>query len=123
MFTNIFSFHGRINRQEYALSFLTVLVISFVLNAIAMALTNEKVNQIVQLVIYLPTLWFTLSQIAKRSHDIGNSGWYIVIPLYAIYLFFIESDWGVNEYGLNPNGEGNGEDNDAYNENAPLDSV
>ena len=38
----------------------------------------------------------------RRMHDIGKSGWFILIPFYNLYLFSIEGEKGTNEYGPNP---------------------
>lgn len=51
-----------------------------------------------------------LAQAAKRSHDVGNSVFYILIPFYALYLFFGDSEYGENQYGPNPKGIGNQDD-------------
>jgi uncharacterized membrane protein YhaH (DUF805 family) len=48
-----------------------------------------------------------LAQGAKRCHDRGNSGWYLLIPFYVFWMLFADSDIGANEYGLNPKGIGN----------------
>lgn len=44
-----------------------------------------------------------------RSHDIGNSGWWVLVPFYGIVLTFFDSEKGINKYGPNPKGD-NGED-------------
>jgi len=45
-----------------------------------------------------------LAQGAKRCHDVGNSGWYIIIPLYSLVLMFLEGDMGENQRGPDPKG-------------------
>lgn len=59
------------------------------------------------LVIAIPALWFLLAQGAKRSHDLGNSGWYQLIPFYVLWLLFQDSTYGDNEYGKNLKDMGN----------------
>jgi uncharacterized membrane protein YhaH (DUF805 family) len=56
---------------------------------------------------FIPVVYFMLAQGAKRCHDRGNSGWYQMIPFYALWMLFAESDHGINEYGPNPKGIGN----------------
>ena len=53
---------------------------------------------------YIPLIWFFIAQGAKRSHDRGNSGWFLFVPFYVFWLVFADSDSGKNEYGLNPKG-------------------
>lgn len=43
-----------------------------------------------------------LASATKRCHDLGNSGWYQLIPFYIIALLFIKGDDCCNQYGTNP---------------------
>lgn len=45
---------------------------------------------------------FILIQSAKRMHDVNKSGWFSLIPLYNIVLFFTKGTAGNNDYGVNP---------------------
>tara|TARA_B110000459_G_scaffold179685_1_gene205868 strand:- start:986 stop:1153 length:168 start_codon:yes stop_codon:yes gene_type:complete len=38
----------------------------------------------------------------RRMHDVGKSGWFILIPIYNIILAFTDGDSGDNKYGPNP---------------------
>ena len=49
--------------------------------------------------------WFITAQTTKRCHDIGLNGWYQLIPLFFLVLFFINSQIGQKKYGHNPKGE------------------
>ena len=40
-------------------------------------------------------------------HDVGKSGWYMLIPIYNFVLACTDSEHGANEYGENPKGIGN----------------
>jgi uncharacterized membrane protein YhaH (DUF805 family) len=35
-------------------------------------------------------------------HDVGKSGWFILIPIYNIILMCTEGEKGPNEYGSDP---------------------
>jgi uncharacterized membrane protein YhaH (DUF805 family) len=104
MFKNPFSFEGRIRRTEYGLSYIfytvTILLISSVAGTIGKG--GEYLNFAI-----IPAIWFILAQGAKRCHDRGNSGWYLIIPFYVLWMLFADSQYGENEYGPNPKGIGN----------------
>lgn len=59
------------------------------------------------LLLFPTAIWFLYAQAAKRSHDVGYSGWYIFIPFYNLYLLFADSEFGENRYGPNPKNLGN----------------
>ena len=100
MFENAFSFDGRIRRTEYGISVIIYAVITVVINLIAGA--NSDASFV--FIFYIPALWFLWSQAAKRCHDVGNSGWWQLIPLYGFWLLFQEGELGQNQYGNNPKG-------------------
>ena len=110
MFKSPFSFSGRIRRTEYGLSFLIyiagVIFFSYSMTELV-SQRNEGLRTILTLIIVIPALWFMLAQGVKRSHDLANSGWFILIPFYGFWLIFADSNHGVNEYGPNPKGIGN----------------
>ena len=95
MFSAPFSFKGRIRRMEYGLSSI-IFSISY---GIVMAMVDSF--SFVAFAI-IPIIWFFLAQGAKRCHDRGNSGWYLLIPYYALWLLFGDSDPGSNKYGNSP---------------------
>lgn len=103
MFQKPFSFEGRIRRTEFGLS--------FIISVIALALVNAMISAgdgaSIIFILYVPIYWFLWAQGAKRCHDLGNSGWYQIIPFYGIWMLFADSDDGINKYGENPKGIGN----------------
>lgn len=100
MFTNIFSFSGRIRRLEYGLTFILTYVAIFVAALVSAALQSEAVL----FALYVPILWVYLAQGCKRCHDRGNSGVFQIIPFYGLWMLFADSEPGANQYGPNPKG-------------------
>lgn len=98
MFSNVFSFEGRIRRLEYAISNIIYGFAAYLLNQIV--INNYSLSWLY--LAFIPMMWFIIAQNTKRCHDVGRSGWYQLIPFYAIWLLFAEGDSGVNRYGKNP---------------------
>ena len=50
--------------------------------------------------LFIVPLW--LPQLAvgiRRMHDVGRSGWFILVPIYNLILACTESNSGTNKYG------------------------
>lgn len=103
MFKNPFSFDGRIRRTEYGLSFI-IYVIAYAIIAGIGAAAGRDGGGVVILLGMIPLLWFLWAQGAKRCHDVGNSGWWQLIPFYVFWLLFQDGQPGPNQYGENPKG-------------------
>jgi uncharacterized membrane protein YhaH (DUF805 family) len=99
MFSNPFSFDGRIRRTEYGIS----LIIFFFIAVFVNPLVQSREFPIVTLA-YIPMYWFLWAQGAKRCHDLGNNGWWQIIPFYALWMIFQNGQPEINEYGRNPKG-------------------
>ena len=97
MFKKVFSLKGRIRRLEYGI---TLVVGYFILAIISIYLAKNTLLMIPYNII----LWIIVSQGTKRCHDMGNSGWYQLIPFYFVAMIFIDGKPGPNEYGENPKG-------------------
>lgn len=106
MFRNLLSFEGRIRRTEYAISLIIFLTYVFILNYINVDSNGAGGALIVGLFLLIAVTWFFFTQAAKRCHDVGNSGWWQLIPFYWIWLLFAEGETGRNQYGDNPKGIG-----------------
>ncbi len=97
MFSNPFSFEGRIRRTEYG--------ITWIITIVPLTIVNEfmKSGQYPMAALaYIPIYWFFFAQGAKRCHDYGSSGWWQIVPLYPIYMLFNNGQLEINEYGYNP---------------------
>jgi hypothetical protein len=78
-------------------------VIITIIAAGLMSGSNDTNGALVfSLLLSIPLLWFLWAQGAKRCHDIGNSGWFQLIPFYALWMLFQDGEPGPNQYGENP---------------------
>jgi len=104
---NYVNFEGRARRKEYWMFFLFNVIGSVVLSIIDSALGFSKnggtgiLGGIYSLAMFLPSLAVAI----RRMHDVGKSGWYILIPIYSFILLVTEGDTGANEYGEDPKNE------------------
>lgn len=52
--------------------------------------------------IFIITILPTLGAIVRRLHDIGRSGWWVLLPIFYGIFIFKDSDKKENEYGKSP---------------------
>ena len=103
MFSNPFSFNGRIGRLEYFLTHLVCLCYNMIILFILFSLAGKSgVPTFIQDICCIPSIWFGLAQGAKRCHDRGNSGWFQIIPFYYIIMLFGDGERHRNQYGEDP---------------------
>ena len=110
-------FKGRSSRREFWYFMLFYLIISLILGIIdSMVFGSAPENgtpsagvlgSIFSLALLLPSLGISI----RRLHDIGKSGWWILIGLVpligfiVLLIFYIkDSQPGTNQYGPNPKG-------------------
>ncbi len=98
MFKAPFSFSGRIRRMEYGFSYILYVIVAVAF----MFILGENDQPLLLFLFLLPAVWFMLAQGAKRCHDLGNSGWFQIIPFYGLWMLFANSEYGTNKYGPNP---------------------
>ncbi|QNN40374.1 DUF805 domain-containing protein [Pedobacter roseus] len=103
MFNDPFSFYGRIRRTEYALTIIIYYIFYFFVMVFQ---NNATFGDWIGIILLLP-IYLVISQGAKRCHDLGKSGWWQLVPFYGFAMLFSSGDYGPNEYGDNPKGEGN----------------
>lgn len=106
MFKSPFSFNGRIRRMEYGISVIIYAIIATIINAITGS-TGEPGAAAIGFLFTLPVLIFLWAQGAKRCHDLGNSGWWQLIPFYGLWLLFDDGKRGPNQYGQDPKAQQN----------------
>ncbi len=99
-------FSGRARRREYWMFVLFNVIFGIVANIIDGIIgTNGLIGGLYSLVVLVPALAVSV----RRLHDVGKSGWWILIclvpvigALYFLYLTILEGQQGTNEYGPNP---------------------
>jgi uncharacterized membrane protein YhaH (DUF805 family) len=94
---NYANFSGRARRSEYWFFFLFNVIISIVLSVLSVTGLG-LLYLIYSLGVFIPGIAVSV----RRMHDVGKSGWYILIPIYNLVLVFTEGDRGPNEYGEDP---------------------
>jgi uncharacterized membrane protein YhaH (DUF805 family) len=118
MFKKPFSFDGRIRRAEYGISLIIYAVVYGIISAIAAS------GGVLVLIFLIPMLWFLFAQGTKRCHDVGNSGWWQLIPFYVLWLLFQDGQHGPNQYGENPKSKAKNISNkEALSSSTTLNSV
>ena len=93
--SNFAVFSGRARRSEY---WYFILINALVYVALDYFLPS------LSMFYYLAMLIPSLSAAVRRMHDVGKSGWFILIPIYNLVLAVSDSQSGANEYGENPKG-------------------
>lgn len=131
MFTNPFSFDGRIRRTEFGISLLLFFVLYGGIFGIVYEFFfdfAEEKQILIFLILFIPLLWFTYAQGAKRCHDLEKSGWWQLIPFYLFIMLFQEGESRHNKFGQNPKlakpdiTYQNAESQNTYNQNPQITS-
>lgn len=90
-------FSGRTSRPGYWYFFLFNVLIGIVLIVLD---NSQTVYNIYSLAILIPSIAVGV----RRMHDVGKSGWYLIIPIYNLILAATAGQEGPNEYGPDPKG-------------------
>ncbi|MBR9861600.1 DUF805 domain-containing protein [bacterium] len=97
---NYGNFNGRARRKEYWGFVLINLLVSWGL-ALGLGAVSPELS-IVSTIYSLAVLIPSLALAVRRMHDVGKSGWFILIPIYNLILALTAGDVGANEYGPDP---------------------
>jgi len=109
VFSNYATFSGRARRSEYWFFSLFNVLASVVMSVLVIATEGKLsfISVIWSLAMVIPGLAVTV----RRLHDVGKSGWYILmalIPLVGVIILLVaevsDSQPGNNAYGPNPKG-------------------
>jgi len=100
---NYTNFNGRARRAEYWYFVLFNAIASIIISLIGGALKFELLGNIYSLAVLLPSIAVGV----RRMHDVGKSGWFLLIPIYNFILAVTPGDEGNNEFGPDPKGQAN----------------
>lgn len=103
MFANLISFEGRIRRAEFAIT----LIVCYFVRSFLFIIFDELIvlgNLLSTITdVFLVLIFF--SQSVKRLHDMDQTGWLAILPVYnPILLLFVDGTRGKNQYGEDPKG-------------------
>ncbi len=93
--TKYVDFTGRARRSEYWYFFLFNVLVSSIASVMDEALPGDMLANVTTLVFLMPSIGVAV----RRMHDIGKSGWFVLIPIYNIVLLATDSDPAPNAYG------------------------
>jgi uncharacterized membrane protein YhaH (DUF805 family) len=108
--TRFWNIKGRITRKAFFLRLLFVIamysIFSIIFKVGFFNIFGYRI-QIFYEIIYIDILPFVLFvflliQWVKRIHDTNNSGWYVFVPVYNLFLIFKKGTVGNNNYGIDP---------------------
>jgi uncharacterized membrane protein YhaH (DUF805 family) len=100
-------FTGRARRKEYWMFFLFNMIASFLVGIISGIMMGtgstdfDYLGTLYSVAVLLPSIAVGV----RRMHDVGKSGWFILIPIYNLILAVTEGNSGPNEYGADPKGD------------------
>lgn len=92
------TFEGRARRAEYWYFYLFVFLISMVASFVAGMINLPALSLIVSLGLIIPNI----AAGVRRMHDVGKSGWFLLIPIYNLILAITPGEVGPNKYGPDP---------------------
>ncbi len=105
-------FAGRLRRNRFWPAYIVMCVISFVLGLLVGLAGDSSIAPVLAALVSLAGLYLTLVGLglaARRLHDTGRSGWWLLIGLVPyigtiilIVFFCLDSKPGSNQWGPNP---------------------
>lgn len=96
-------FSGRARRAEYWYFFLMNFIIGFIIGFVggisgASSDTTDTIVLVYQVVILIPSIAVAI----RRVHDTDHSGWFVLVPIYNLYLMVKKGTEGDNRFGADP---------------------
>lgn len=100
---NYANFNGRARRKEYWMFVLIYMIIYIPLSMLAVKIPAINIlTMILSLGLIIPSIAVGV----RRMHDVGKSGWFLLIPIYSFILACTNGEVGTNQYGPDPKAEG-----------------
>jgi len=98
---NYATFNGRARRSEYWYFVLFNIIIAIAFGFVCGLIRVPDLAYLYNLAILIPSI----SVGVRRMHDVGKSGWFLLIPIYNLILTVTEGEKGENKYGPDPKAE------------------
>jgi len=89
------TFSGRASRSEFWFFYLFYIIVYIVGSIAGVAVDSSMLVYLFIVPIWLPQLAVGV----RRMHDVGRSGWFILVPIYNLILLLSASNPGTNKYG------------------------
>jgi uncharacterized membrane protein YhaH (DUF805 family) len=99
---NYANFKGRSTRPQYWWFYLFAIICSYAPILIASAVDMPMIatiGTIASLALLIPNL----AAGVRRLHDVGKSGWFLLVPIYNLILLLSNTQPGENKWGPDPN--------------------
>ena len=105
-YKNYANFSGRASRSDYWWVALFYIVVVYGLLFLSMGLGRSigGLVSLIMMIFVLGSLVPMISLAARRMHDSDKSGWFMLIPIYSLYLAIIKGTDGSNRFGPDPLG-------------------
>ena len=99
VFKQYSDFSGRARRKEYWMFFLFNILAFFGLGIADVVLQPPfSLAVLYNLAVIIPSIDVGV----RRMHDVGKSGWFLLIPIYNLVLAVSPGTVGSNQYGVDP---------------------
>lgn len=98
---NYATLRGRARRSEYWYFFLVNVIVEITLECVGGLAGVGYLANIYSLAVLVPGITVGV----RRMHDVGKSGWFLLIPVYNLILAGTKGEQGINDYGADPKSE------------------
>jgi uncharacterized membrane protein YhaH (DUF805 family) len=89
------TFAGRASRSEFWYFYLFYIIMYAIGAGIGIAIESQIIMYLFIAPFWLPCF----AAGARRMHDVGRSGWFMLVPIYNLVLWCTQGNPGTNKYG------------------------